>query len=172
MGNLMIEHDVCHVSVFPSWFGIGWVVIALAECTTIRVICGIPWQVNPHGWPCQGASACYTADWDNFTGSNCIGSKLHWEQFQWEQISMGEITLEQNFARAAGNGQCTSQDTPPGCLAWRRRLPACLAASLVHSRTHGWRPSAARNRRYNCVEGAIGNSVAPLHRELAPRMVP
>ena len=50
----MIEHDVCHVSVFPTWFGIGWVVIALAECTTIRVICGIPWQVNPNSWPCQG----------------------------------------------------------------------------------------------------------------------
>ena len=153
MGNLMIEHDVCHVSVFPSWFGIGWVVIALAECNTIRVKCGIPWQVNPNGWPCQGPlhvtppigiiSLGAIALGPIALGANSVGA-----------ISVGEISLEQNFGRrAAGNGQCTSQD------------------SLVHSRTHGWRPSAARNRRYNCVEGAIGNSVAPLHRELAPRMV-
>ena len=81
MGKLMLEHDVCHVSVFPSWFGIGWVVIALAECTTIRVICGIPWQVNPNGWPCQGPlhvtppigiiSLGAIA-----LGPNCIGSKF------------------------------------------------------------------------------------------------
>ena len=100
MGNPMIEHGVCHVSVFPSWFGIGWVVIALAECNTIRVKCGIPWQVNPNGWPCQGPLHVTPGDWDNFTGSNCIGINCIGSKFQWEQIplgtiSVGEISLEQ-----------------------------------------------------------------------------
>ena len=49
----------------------------------------------------SGASARYTADWDNFTGSNCIGtncigSKFHWEQIPLGANSVGEISLEQN----------------------------------------------------------------------------
>ena len=135
----------------------------------------------------SGASARYTADWDNFTGSNCIGTNCIGNKFHWEQIPLGQISVGANFSGRnyigtkflARRGQwleCTlgADDILSVWLPsiWRRRLPACLAASLVQSRTHGWRPSAARNRRYNCVEGAIGNSVAPLHRELALHMVP
>ena len=108
MGNLMIEHEcVCHVSVFPTWFGIGWVVIALAECNTIRVKCGIPWQVNPNGWPCQGPlhvtppigtiSLGPIALGAIALGSNSLGAN-----------PVGEISLEQHFGRrAAGNGRET-----------------------------------------------------------------
>ena len=92
-----------------QWFGIGWVVIALAECNTIRVKCGIPWQVNPNGWPCQGPlhvtppigiiSLGAIALGPIALGANLVGA-----------ISVGEISLEQ-ISRAAGNGQCTSQDS-------------------------------------------------------------
>ena len=98
MGNLMIEHDVCHVSVFPSWFGIGWVVIALAECTTIRVICGIPWQVNPNGWPCQGPLHVTPPIGIISLGAIALGPIALGANLV-EAISVGEISLEQNFAR-------------------------------------------------------------------------
>ena len=98
MGNLMIEHDVCHVSVFPSRFGIGWVVIALAECTTIRVICGIPCQGPLHVTPPIGINSLGAIALGPIAlGANLVGA-----------ISVGEISLEQNFGRrAAGNGRET-----------------------------------------------------------------
>ena len=79
--------------------------------------------------------------------------------------ALGEIAMEQ--CRAPRRGQW-ARDLSNAQVKMHHGIRYMLHAPL----THGWRPSAARNRRYNCVEGAIGNSVAPLHRELAPRMVP
>ena len=97
-----------------QWFGIGWVVIALAECTTIRVICGIPWQVNPNGWPCQGPlhvtppigiislgaiSLGPIALGANLVGANSIGSKFQWEKLHWNKISRAPRAMGSALAK-------------------------------------------------------------------------
>ena len=116
-----------------QWFGIGWVVIALAECTTIRVICGIPWQVNPNGWPCQGPLHVTPPIGIISLEAIALGAISVGAKFHWDKIPLGEITLEQiSRAPRAMAGLHSWRRRHLVCLAaWRRRLHACLAASMA-----------------------------------------
>ena len=156
--------------------------IALAECTTIRVKCGIPWQVNPNGWPCQGplhvtppigiisleAIALGSIALGAISvGANSIGTKFHWEKLHWNKISRAPRAMA-------------------GLHSWRRRHPVCLAASdlaptasclsgcLIGAFSHPWLETLSGSQPQ--VQLRRGRhwlfQHAPLHRELALRMVP
>ena len=143
----------CHISVFLYWIGIGWVEIALAECTTICVICGSTLSGESQCLTLSGAFARYTADWEQFHVE-----QLHWEQIHWEQIHSKKFQWNKfraprrgQWARDLGNAQVKTH--------W------CILAPMASKTLSGSHPQvqlrrgrhlsivfpAARIRRYNCV---------------------
>ena len=158
--------------------------IALAECNTICVKCGIPWQVNPNGWPCQGplhvTPPIGIISLEAIAlGANYIGSKFHWEQFQWEKFHWNKIPLEQNFrarAMAMGNALAKTRLLAVWQLGADGFLPVWLPGADGFlpvwlppwlETLSGSQPQVQLRRGRHWLFHS-----APLYRELALRMVP